>query len=133
MSAGVADALLASLDGRTFVSTSVTGHDLVEGSTLSVAFEDGRVAVNGGGNVQGSQAVLEGTTLRFAHPPISTRMWPGEELQAQDDWISEIFLSGVDVALEGPDLTLTTGDVTIELAEAPEESDPSEEQTQDEG
>lgn len=126
MSAGVADALLASLDGRTFVSTSVTGHDLVEGSTLSVAFEDGRVAVNGGGNVQGSQAVLEGATPPFANPPISTRMWPGEELQAQDDWISEIFLSGVDVALEGPSLTLTTGDVTIELAEESEEPTPDE-------
>lgn len=107
----------AALEGRTFVSTEVTGHDLVEGSTVTVAFEDGRVSVNGGGNVQGSQALWNGTTLRFGSPPISTRMWPGEELQAQDDWLSSIFLAGVDVALDGTELTLTTDDAVLKLTE----------------
>lgn len=118
VSEGVAAGLGAALDGRTFTATSITGHDLVDGSTLTVAFEGGRVTVRGGGNTLGSQALLVGSTLRFGSPPISTMMWPGEALAAQDEWLTTIFLAGVQVALDGPSLTLTVDDdVVISLTE----------------
>jgi heat shock protein HslJ len=43
-----------------------------------------------------------------------------DELTAQDQWLVELFTDGVDVAADGPTLTLTADDVTIVLNRAPE-------------
>lgn len=114
---GVGAGLLAALEGRTFTATAVTGHPLVEGSGLSVTFGPQRVSVNGGGNVLGSEPQLVGTTLRFGSPPVSTMMWPGEDLAAQDRWLTEAFLAGFEVSLDGSELRLTQDGVQIDLVE----------------
>ena len=44
----------ADLDGSTFESTSVEGHDLVPGSTVRLTFEKGSLSANAGCNTMSS-------------------------------------------------------------------------------
>ena len=61
----VATSLSASdLDGSTYESTSVEGHELVEGTTVQVEFEDGSMAVSAGCNTQfGPYDVTDGVLM----------------------------------------------------------------------
>lgn len=105
----------ATLDGRTFLSTTVQGHDLVAGSTVSLAFKEGRLAINAGCNhIGGAYAIVGGrlTTGEMA----MTDMGCAAPLMAQDTWLSG-FVAGAIVDLAGDTLTLRNGGVTMTLTD----------------
>ena len=53
----------ASLDGRTFLSTDVTGTSLVPGSQVSLTFKDGSINVSGGCNSMSGAYTVTGDRL----------------------------------------------------------------------
>lgn len=104
------------LDGRGFVSTSVEGNELVEGTRVSIDFEDGRLAMNAGCNTSfGAYSVTDGTLT--GGPFAQTMMFCGDELSAQDAWLVKLLESSPEVTLDGDALTLKSADVTLELVD----------------
>jgi heat shock protein HslJ len=114
-SAGGSSAPSASLDGRTFLSTGVTGHSLVPGSTVRLQFEAGRVGAGTGCNqVSGPYTIVDGK-LTLGQVAM-TAMGCEQPLMDQDSWLVS-FLGGAKVTLAGDTLTLANGDVTMTLAD----------------
>lgn len=106
----------AALDGRSYVSTSVEGAELVEGTTVEVGFEDDTMSVSAGCNTLFGPFELDGTTIAWGSEPAATMMMCEPDLVEQDRWVTEFFQAGVDATVEGDALTLQAGGVTIELA-----------------
>jgi len=105
----------AALDGRTFLSTKVQGHDLVAGSTIRLTFKDGRIGINAGCNqMSGSSAVVDGH-LKIGQM-MTTEMGCEPPLMAQDTWVGT-FMDGAVVTLAGDTLTLANGGVTMTLVD----------------
>ena len=96
----------ADLAGRSFTSTEVRGHDLVEGSTITLSFEDGRISAQGGCNTLNGGATWEDDTLEVAEPMASTMMACEEPLMAQDQWLSSFLTSSPALEVDGETLTL---------------------------
>ena len=112
---GVSD---ADLEDATFVSTSVSGHDLVPGSTIRVAFEGDSLAVAAGCNTMTGTWELVDGTLAWTGDPAQTMMACEPALSDQDTWLLGLFTDGLAVSQpEDVDLVLEAGDVRIELAE----------------
>lgn len=106
----------AALEGATYESTSVEGHDLVEGSTIQLAFEQDTMSISAGCNTLfGPYAVTDGT-LAWTEPPASSMMACSPELDEQDRLLTDLFTRGMQGTGDGPTLTLTNGTVTIQLA-----------------
>jgi heat shock protein HslJ len=106
------------LVGKAFRSTSVTGHELVDGSEISLTFIDGRLSAVAGCNTQNGDAdVVDGKLV--AGPLASTMMGCEQDLMDQDRWLAGFLEGEPEVALEGDVLTLTSGDEVVELAEQP--------------
>lgn len=104
------------LVGKTFVSTAVTGHDLVDGSEINLTFIDGRLSALAGCNTQNGDAdVIDGKLT--AGPLASTMMGCEDALMEQDQWLAGFLEGEPAVALDGDVLTLTSGDEALELAE----------------
>lgn len=99
------------LDGHTYIVTGVTGHDLVEGSEISLRFEEGRLGISAGCNQMGGAYEVQDGAL-VVGPMMSTEMACDEPLMAQDQWISA-FVSGAAVTLDGDTLTLAKDGVTL--------------------
>ena len=104
------------LSGKRFVSTDVTGDDLVEDSEITVSFLDDAVSVYAGCNtMNGGFEIADGALVagQFA----STMMACDEPLMEQDGWLSEFLSASPTIALDGSTLTLTGDDTTITLDE----------------
>jgi heat shock protein HslJ len=104
------------LSGRGFVSSDVTGYDLVEGSEITMNFLDDAVSVNAGCNtMNGGYEVTDGAFVagQFA----MTMMACDDPLMAQDTWLSEFLASSPSISLDGSTLSFSGGDVTITLDE----------------
>ena len=113
--AGAPGPSAATLEGRTFLSTTVQGHDLVPGSTVSLTFKDGQLGISAGCNhMGGAYSIVDGTltTGQMA----MTDMACDEPLMAQDTWVAA-FVGGATVDLAGDTLTLRHADVTMTLAD----------------
>ena len=108
------------LADQTFVSDSVTGHDLVEGSQIRLSFEDDRLTVNAGCNTMSAAYTYEGTTLKWDGPAASTQMACDQALMDQDQWLTTVFETGVETSSGTADLVLEAGDVTMEFSKADE-------------
>ena len=63
---------------------------------------------------------LTDDSLAWTEEPAATMMGCPDDLAAQDQWLAELFTTGVGAAADGPTLTLTSDDVTIVLSRAPE-------------
>ena len=96
----------ADLDGRTYTSTEVRGHDLVEGSQVTLTFEDGRVSAQAGCNTMNGAATWDGGTLDVAGPMASTMMACEQALMEQDQWLSSFLTSSPTLEADGQTLTL---------------------------
>jgi len=105
----------ASLEGRTFLSTSVTGHDLVPGTTVRLQFKEGRLVVNAGCNQIGGAYTVKDGRLQLGSM-LSTEMGCDQALMTQDGWVGS-FLGGATVALVGDSLTLGNGGVAMNLSD----------------
>jgi len=106
---------------NSYVSTQVTGYDLVANTSIRLTFEDGNLSANAGCNTMFAPYELTEDTLAWTGEPAQTMMGCVEDLAAQDEWLAGLLTGGVEAASTASGLTLTSGDVVIELARAPEE------------
>jgi heat shock protein HslJ len=106
----------AVLDGTSYASTQVTGHDLVEGTVVTLAFDAGGLTVSAGCNTMFGAYAVDGGILQWTGHPASTMKACSDDLMAQDQWLTQLFTDGAAVTTDGSDLTLTSGEVTIELS-----------------
>jgi heat shock protein HslJ len=111
---------------RTFLPQSVTEHGapraLVGSSRLDLRFEKGRLSIRGGCNSMGGAYALEGSRLVVGRM-VSTAIGCGTELEEQDGWVQSVMSSRPTVIVEGNQLTIRSGDTTIELLDV-EVADP---------
>jgi len=105
---------------NTYVSTEVTGYDLVADTTIRLTFEDGNLSVNAGCNTMFAPYELTDDSLAWTEEPAATMMGCPDDLAAQDQWLADLFTTGVGAAVDGGSLTLTSDDVTMVLSRAPE-------------
>jgi heat shock protein HslJ len=105
------------LEGRTYTSTSVSGHELASQDPIRLAFEEGRMSASAGCNTMFGPFALEGDELAWTAEPATTLMACGDALDQQDRWLAELLTAGVTAASDGRRLTLTSGELTIELAD----------------
>lgn len=101
------------LNGRAFTATEVRGQEAVEGSTITLTFEDNQVSAQAGCNTLFGPADWEGGTLEIDGTLASTMMACDDALMAQDQWLSEFLSSSPALSLDGD--TLTLGDDTTGL------------------
>jgi heat shock protein HslJ len=106
----------ADLDGSTYTSTSVEGHDLAEGTTIQLGFENGSMSASAGCNTMFGPFDVSDGTLAWTAPPATTLIGCEPELSDQDQWLTDLLTAGVSAAADGSTLTLTSDDVTIELS-----------------
>lgn len=102
-----------SLDGRTFLSTQVTGQDLVLGTTIRISFRDGHISVNAGCNSMSGAYSVDGDALYVGQFGM-TDMGCAVELMAQDAWVAAL-LDGATISVDGDTIALTHGDTTVTL------------------
>ncbi|WP_170119850.1 META domain-containing protein [Branchiibius hedensis] len=107
-----------SLNGKSFVSTSVKGHDLVSGTAITLQVTDGNLSLNGGCNTMNGAATISDGVLKFSGHPMQTMMACGDGKDAQDKWLLETFTTGVSPTLSGDVMTLTHDDLTILMGPA---------------
>lgn len=111
---------IAALDGRTFVATSITDHGaphpLVKGSELRISFKDGNLGMVAGCNQLFGSYAVDGDRLTVAGMG-GTDMGCPQPLMDQDAWLSGLFTEPVTFALDGDDLTLTSGVVVLDLTD----------------
>ncbi|HET6966993.1 MAG TPA: META domain-containing protein [Ornithinibacter sp.] len=108
----------ADLAGSTYTSTEVRGHDLVEGSQVTLTFEDGRISANAGCNTMSGPATWDGETLEVEGPLASTMMACEEPLMEQDTWVSDFLTSSPALAVDGDELTLGDDSTGMTLTRA---------------
>jgi heat shock protein HslJ len=94
------------IEGREYESTEVRGHELVEGSTITMTFEEGRISAQAGCNTLNGAATWDDGTLEVAEPLASTMMACDEALMEQDQWLSEFLTSGPAIEIDGDTVTL---------------------------
>jgi heat shock protein HslJ len=104
-----------SLDGRTFLSTDLVGHDLVAGTQVRLALSDGRIAITAGCNSMSGPYRVADDRLVIG-TMATTEMGCAEPLMAQDRWVGA-FLGGATLGLAGDTLTLRNGEVTMTMTD----------------
>ena len=106
----------ATLDGRTFLSTEVTGQTLVADTRITLRFEGDNLSAVAGCNTMTGGYTLEGDVLKveaFAQ----TRMACEPELMAQDQWIVELLTGSPKATLASDVLTLATDSTTVKFGD----------------
>jgi heat shock protein HslJ len=96
--------LAAALQGRTFLSESVEGWELVAGTEIRVTFGSELSAYAGCNHMSGPYSI-EGNVLRMQGFG-STEIGCDAELHAQDQWIEELLIASPTISLDEPQLTL---------------------------
>ncbi len=105
----------ADLDGSAFASTSVEGYDLVAGSTVRLTFEHGTLSANAGCNTMSAPYDVTDGRLAWTGEVRATLIGCPDDLAQQDTWLADLLQQGADADLDGDDLTLVSGDVTLHL------------------
>lgn len=108
----------ADLDGRELVSVSVDGHDLVEGTVITLSFADGSLSANAGCNtIFGSFDIDDGRLV--AEDLASTAMACADELMVQDRWLTDILAIGSTITTDGDSVVLDApGGATVAFDDA---------------
>jgi len=104
------------LDDTSYLGQEMSGHGLVAGSMITLAFEDGQLSASAGCNTMGGPFEVDDGRLRWTDEIDSTSMGCVADLAAQDKWLNGLLTDGVEAELVGDTLSLTSGDVTINLA-----------------
>jgi heat shock protein HslJ len=106
------------LEGRTFVVTTVTvggaPHHIVKGTQIRLTFDNGDLAVSAGCNSMSGSYTYAGDDLKVG-PIGGTEMGCEQRLMDQDAWVAQLFQQPVRIGTDP--LTLTSGDVVLELAD----------------
>ncbi len=104
------------LSDHIYVSTEVTGHDLVSGTKITLDFPNpAELTADAGCNALGGSFTIEGGDLVVSGMR-STLKGCSADLQAQDEWLSQFLQSKPKIALSGDTLTLTGTDAKITLS-----------------
>lgn len=103
------------VDGRTFLSTNLTGIGLVPGTRISLTFKDGSLQASGGCNAMGSTYAIGDGRLKTTQVSM-TEMACEEPRMAQDQWLAG-FLGDVGYRLDGDTLTLDSGAAKLTLVD----------------
>lgn len=112
---GTGGQLADQLDGRTFLSSTTIGRDLVRGATIHVDFRgDRRLKVYAGCNHISGNLRWDGQRLSVDQLSI-TEMACEQSLMDQDEWLATLLQSGLDAYLDGDALTLTAEGVSLQL------------------
>ncbi len=112
---GPAPATADDLNGRAFVSTEVTGHELVDDTQVRISFEDDRLSASAGCNTLSAAYTIDEGSLTLDGQPASTMMGCDDDLMTQDGWLASFLADGPEAELDGDTLTLTGGDVTMTM------------------
>ena len=108
--ASVPDA--AALNGQTFKSTSIEGHDLTAGTNVTLAFDGDGISVNAGCNtIFGQLEIVDGALS--VGTMAQTMMGCTDDLMEQDQFLVEFLEAGPAISLDHDTLTLTGADTTI--------------------
>jgi heat shock protein HslJ len=105
------------VDGTEWVSSEVTGHELVAGTEIRLTFQNGRVSANAGCNTMGGEYTFDGSTMSVAAMEM-TDMGCEEQLAAQDEFLATQLGSGPTVEVDGDLLTLTSGEATMTMIDS---------------
>ena len=103
------------IGSRTFVSTSVTGRDLVPGTAVTLRFNDGQLGAYTGCNSMSGGYHITGNTL-YVEQMATTEMGCRADLMAQDQWLAA-FLPGATTDISAAGLTLAKDNVTMTLVD----------------
>jgi len=106
------------LDGRQFVSVTVekngTLQPLVTGTKIRLTFSGGNVSAAAGCNTMSGGYSVAGGNLVVGELA-TTEIGCPADLQAQDTWLSNLLVAGPQLALNGPNLVLTSGTTVVTL------------------
>jgi heat shock protein HslJ len=108
------------LADRQFASTEVTGHELVEGTEVTIGFPNPQqFSANTGCNTMNGQFAIEDGVFVVDGEVQSTLMGCSPELEAQDDWLLGLLVAGPEATFADGTLTLTgpEGVITFETVE----------------
>ncbi len=106
----------ADLAGRTFVSTTVTGFELIDGTEIRISFEEDHLSASAGCNTVGGAYTVENDLISVSEPS-ATLMACDPQLMAQDDQLIGFLTDDPAITVSGDVLTLTGADVTVEMHE----------------
>jgi heat shock protein HslJ len=109
-----ASSLRAQLTGRSFVSESVEGWQLVTGTQVSVSFDSTGVNAQAGCNSFFATGEIEGDTLRVSMLGSTTLGCPAP-LEAQDEWLAAFLVAGPTLEFDDPRLVMTTAAARMHL------------------
>ena len=96
----------ADLAGRTFVSTTVTGFDLIDGTEIRISFEKDHLSASAGCNRGGASVEVSDTSLAFG-PLRLTRMACGDDATAVEAAVTSVIDGKVDYSINGDVLTVS--------------------------
>jgi heat shock protein HslJ len=99
------------LNGHAFVSTDVTGYDLVADSQIRLAFESGNLSANAGCNTMSGAYAIQDGDLKLSAELASTQMACQPDLMSQDTWLAAFLKAGPAITMEGSTISLAAGDV----------------------
>jgi heat shock protein HslJ len=101
--------------GRTYVSTGIAGHTLVDGTQVLITFgKDGELSVQAGCNTLGTSYKIDDGKL-LAENFGGTEMGCDAPRQEQDQWLAAFLSSKPSVAVQSDELVLATPDVTLTM------------------
>jgi heat shock protein HslJ len=113
------------LDGRSFVSTQVDGHELVPDSVVRLTFEDGSLSINAGCNTMFGAYTVDGDVLSVPMMAM-TEMACDPALMEQDTWISGLISNGPTVTVDGDTLTIAGPDAQVLTFQDTEVAEPDQ-------
>lgn len=100
---------------RTFISSAITGRDLVPGTRVTLRFKDGQLGASAGCNSMSGDYQIVGGALSVGRLA-TTEMGCEADLMAQDQWLAA-FLPGAAISLDGTTLSLAKDGVTLTLVD----------------
>ena len=104
----------ADLAGRTFVSTTVTGFELIDGTEIRISFEEDHLSASAGCNTVGGAYTVENDLLSVSEPS-ATLMACDPQLMSQDDQLIGFLTDDPAISLKDDVLTLAGAEVTVEM------------------
>ena len=108
-----------SLDGRQFWSVSVLNdgveHPLVEGTRISLRFNNGNIAASAGCNSMSGPYQIDDNQQLTVQELAATEIGCDPESHAQDEFVSAILTAQPRLTISGDQLRLATDTVTIEF------------------
>ena len=104
------------LVGRSFVVSGVDGHTTVDGTEITVAFDEDVILVNAGCNSMRGGYSVDGGTLAVS-ALAATRMMCEDALMEQEAWVSTFLSSAPTIDLDDGTMTLTSDSSTMTLDE----------------